>query len=175
LIVLVGAGKERHVRLVSLFVFILFILFFQQIPTAALDGRDLKWIKVQETRGCHLLCWGTGHPSRLSSHGTNTTGTLQHYFATSLNKSVLVFQINRSEKRHSAMRERAIPGQPQCLSISQGRLFVGYPGSFRVWDLLDNSQICMVFSVFKIFKLFSHLSASQFGGWFFTIFESNII
>lgn len=129
LIVLVGAGKERHVRL---------------IPTAALDGRDLKWIKVQETRGCHLLCWGTGHPSRLSSHGTNTTGTLQHYFATALNKSVLVFQINRSEKRHSAMRERAIPGQPQCLSISQGRLFVGYPGSFRVWDLLDNSQISLV-------------------------------
>uniref|UniRef100_A0A1I8BZ05 non-specific serine/threonine protein kinase n=1 Tax=Meloidogyne hapla TaxID=6305 RepID=A0A1I8BZ05_MELHA len=108
------------------------------IPTAALDGRDLKWIKVQETRGCHLLCWGTG------PHVTNTSANRQHYFATALNKSVLVFQINRSERRHSAMRERAIPGQPQSLSISQGRLFVGYPSSFRVWDLLDNSQISLV-------------------------------
>ncbi|KAF7640516.1 hypothetical protein Mgra_00000339 [Meloidogyne graminicola] len=125
LIVLIGSGKERHVRL---------------IPTAALDGRDLKWIKVQETRGCHLLCWGTGHPARSELHGNNTTIS-QHYFAAALNKSVLVFQINRSEKRHSAMRERAIPGQPQCLSISQGRLFVGYPSSFRVWDLLDNTLV----------------------------------
>jgi serine/threonine-protein kinase MRCK len=125
LIALVGSGKERHVRL---------------IPTAALDGRDLKWIKVAETRGCHLLCTGSGsvQSTRNSSSPTNR----HHYFATAAQKSVLLFQITRSEKRHARIREMAMPGQPQSLKIAQGRLFVGYPSSFRVWDLVDNSQIC---------------------------------
>uniref|UniRef100_A0A914HAA0 non-specific serine/threonine protein kinase n=1 Tax=Globodera rostochiensis TaxID=31243 RepID=A0A914HAA0_GLORO len=127
LIALVGVGKERHVRL---------------IPTAALDGRDLKWIKVSETRGCHLLCWGRGHSPRTAPHGA-PPGT-QHYFACAIQKSVVVFQINRTEKRHARVREMAMPGQPQCLKIAGGRLFVGYPSSFRVWDLLDNSQLSLV-------------------------------
>lgn len=124
LIALVGTGKERHVRL---------------IPTAALDGRELKWIKISETRGCHLLCWGQDHPARLRS-----PQSLQHYFAVAVQKTVLVFQINRSEKRHARLREIAMPGQPQALKISCGRLFVGYPSSFRVWNLFDNSQISLV-------------------------------
>ncbi|KAL3123881.1 hypothetical protein niasHT_009124 [Heterodera trifolii] len=126
LIALVGVGKERHVRL---------------IPIAALDGRDLKWIKVAETRGCHLLCWGRGHSPSTAPHGAQPG---QHYFACAILKSVLVFQINRKERRHKPLREMAMPGQPQCLKIAGGRLFVGYPSSFRVWDLLDNSQISLV-------------------------------
>jgi serine/threonine-protein kinase MRCK len=119
LIALVGSGKERHVRL---------------IPTAALDGRDLKWIKVAETRGCHLLCWGEGT--------LNRPGGREHFFAVAVQKNVLLFQINRSERRHARMREYAMPGHPQCLKIAQGRLFVGYPSSFRVVDMVDHSQIC---------------------------------
>lgn len=124
LIVLVGSGKERHIRL---------------IPTAALDGRELKWIKVSETRGCHLLCWGQDNQGHLP---VSASQNRQHFFAAAVQKSVIVFQINRSEKRHIRFCEKAMPGLPQFLKISHGRLFVGYPSGFRVWDLHDNSQIC---------------------------------
>ena len=114
LLVMVGPTKERHVRLV---------------PSAALDGRDLKWIKVDfsgknanfsyrknnpfsiyfstlqvdepkflnyfsnfqvaDTKGCHLMAMGSG------AHGSNT-----NFFAVAIKKSVVVFQIDRKEKRH---------------------------------------------------------------------------
>ncbi|KAI6221970.1 Non-specific serine/threonine protein kinase [Aphelenchoides fujianensis] len=90
LIALVGGNpKERHVRL---------------IPTAALEGRDLKWIK----------------------------------------KSVIVFEINRMEKRHHKLRDFAMPALPQTMRIAGGRLYVGYMSGFRVWDLTDNSQTSLV-------------------------------
>lgn len=62
LIALLGPQKDRHVRL---------------IPTAALDGRDLKWIKVAETKGCHLVAMGSGCPSDPC-----------HYFCVAVKKSV---------------------------------------------------------------------------------------
>lgn len=63
--VLVGPQKDRHVRL---------------IPMAALDGRDLKWIKVAETKGCHLMTMGAGSPSDPC-----------HYFCVAIKKSVLLY------------------------------------------------------------------------------------
>ncbi|EGT32291.1 hypothetical protein CAEBREN_31869, partial [Caenorhabditis brenneri] len=47
LMMIVGPAKDRHVRIV---------------PSAALDGRDLKWIKVNDTKGCHLMAVGTNNP-----------------------------------------------------------------------------------------------------------------
>jgi serine/threonine-protein kinase MRCK len=102
------------------------------IPNAALDGRDLKWIKVPDTKGCHLMCWGKG--------ATSDDFSQNHYFACAIQKTVVVFQIDRTEKRHKRVRELAMPGQPQCLKIYDGRIFVGYPSGFRIWDLLGNSQ-----------------------------------
>jgi len=110
-----GSAKDHHIRL---------------IPSAALDGRDLKWIKVPETKGCLLAGWGIGR---------------DHYFACAIQKMVIIFQIDRSERRYKKFREIAMPGQPQCLKINNGRLFVGYPSSFRIWDLIDNRQICKRF------------------------------
>ncbi|KAH7719765.1 AGC/DMPK/GEK protein kinase [Aphelenchoides avenae] len=126
LIGLVGAGKDRHVRL---------------IPTAALDGKDVKWIKVCETKGCHLMCWGRGHSARHAPAGAPVDA---HYFAAAVQKSVVIFQIDRSQTRHHKVRELAMPGQPQTLRISNGKLFVGYPSGFRMWDLIDNSQTSLV-------------------------------
>uniref|UniRef100_A0A914E0K7 Amino acid transporter n=1 Tax=Acrobeloides nanus TaxID=290746 RepID=A0A914E0K7_9BILA len=125
-IVLVGTAKDRHVRL---------------IPTSALDGTDRKWIKVENTKNCHLVTSGTGHPHRTAPIGS-VAG--QHYFCAAVQKSVIVFQIDRSEKRHHKVRELAMPGQPQALKIVNGKLFVGYPSGFRMWDLVDNSQTSLV-------------------------------
>uniref|UniRef100_A0A1I7VBU6 non-specific serine/threonine protein kinase n=1 Tax=Loa loa TaxID=7209 RepID=A0A1I7VBU6_LOALO len=117
-VVLVGPQKDRHVRL---------------IPMAALDGRDLKWIKVAETKGCHLMTMGGGSSSDPC-----------HYFCVAIKKSVLVFQIDRSEKRHRKVRELAMPGQPQTMAVMRGKLCVGYPSGFRMWDLVDNTTTALV-------------------------------
>jgi len=102
LLALVGASaKERHVRL---------------IPTAALDGRDLKWIKVAEAKNCSHLCWGRG---RQQMGG----GAVPHYFAVAMNKLVIVYQIDRTEKRHHKMREMAMPGRWK----NKKELFYGFP------------------------------------------------
>ncbi|KAI6185487.1 Non-specific serine/threonine protein kinase [Aphelenchoides besseyi] len=141
LIALVGGNtKDRHVRL---------------IPTAALDGRDLKWIKVNETKGCHLMCAGTGPTTRLSrrsepANGNNVSQPTAinqlppHYFAVAVQKSVIVFDINRQENRHKKLRDFAMPAMPQTMRIFGGRLYVGYMSSYRVWDLSDGTQTSLV-------------------------------
>lgn len=62
-LLLVIAGKEKVVRL---------------IPTAALDGRDLRWIKIAETKGCHAIAIGPG----------GTINPTNHYFCVAVKKSV---------------------------------------------------------------------------------------
>lgn len=122
LLVMVGPPKERHVRLV---------------PSAALDGRDLKWIKVAETKGCHLMAMGAG--SMTGSASAGSAGNM-HYIAVAIKKSVIVYQIDRSEKRHKKWKELAMPGFPQSLAIEGGRLVVGFTHSFRAWALGDQSN-----------------------------------
>jgi serine/threonine-protein kinase MRCK len=58
-LLVVLCGKEHTVRL---------------IPSAALDGRDLRWIKVADTKGCHAIAIGV-------------SGTT-HYFCAAVKKSV---------------------------------------------------------------------------------------
>lgn len=155
LIVMIGGNpKDKHVRL---------------IPTAALDGRDLKWIKVNETKGCHLMCVGSGSNSTNRLHrrtepsgmplpmSTNPNANVSppHFFAVAIQKSVVIFEINRIERRHHKLRELAMPGQPQTLKISGGRLYVGYMSGFRIWDLVDNTQTCKS-------KIFITTNISQF-------------
>ncbi|CAI5452098.1 unnamed protein product [Caenorhabditis angaria] len=116
LMMMVGPSKDRHIRIV---------------PSAALDGRDLKWIKVNDTKGCHLL-----------AVSANPSGSQQKtsFFAVAFKKSVTIFQIDRSEKRHKKWKDLAMPGTPQYISISNGRLFVGFPHSFRSWSLTVNES-----------------------------------
>ncbi|EYC01531.1 hypothetical protein Y032_0106g3743 [Ancylostoma ceylanicum] len=122
LLVMVGPPKERHVRL---------------IPSAALDGRDLKWIKVAETKGCHLMAMGAGSIAGTAS--ASPAGNV-HYIAVAIKKSVIVYQIDRSEKRHRKWKELAMPGLPQSLAIEGGRLVVGFTHSFRAWALGDQNN-----------------------------------
>lgn len=137
LVAIVGSPKERQVRL---------------IPTAAMDGRELKWIKVADTKGCHLMCLGKGSEKRghirteLSKDGvivpSGNSSPTPHYFAVAVQKSVIVFEINRLEKRHHRLRHFAIPALPQTMHIQAGRLYVGHPSGFKVWDIVDNTQTC---------------------------------
>jgi serine/threonine-protein kinase MRCK len=62
-LLVVISGKEKLVRL---------------IPTAALDGRDLRWIKIPETKGCHAIALGPGDPANPA----------MHYFCVAVKKSV---------------------------------------------------------------------------------------
>uniref|UniRef100_A0A914VK29 Uncharacterized protein n=1 Tax=Plectus sambesii TaxID=2011161 RepID=A0A914VK29_9BILA len=118
-LLIVIAGKEKVVRL---------------IPTAALDGRDLRWIKIPETKGCHAIALGPG----------GLTNPASHYFCVAIKKTVLVYMIDRSDRRHRKVRELAMPGHPQTMEIFRGKLCVGYPSGFRVWDLSDNAQNALV-------------------------------
>ncbi|CDW57642.1 serine:threonine protein kinase MRCK alpha [Trichuris trichiura] len=106
-------GKEHQIRL---------------IPTAVLDGRDVKWIKVDHTKQCHAFCVGS------VLNGT------AYYFCVAVKKTITVFEINRTPTRHRKLRDLAMPGFPQSLSMVRGKLCVGYPSGFRMWDFVDNSQ-----------------------------------
>ncbi|KAJ1349050.1 hypothetical protein KIN20_004491 [Parelaphostrongylus tenuis] len=123
ILVMVGPTKDRHVRLV---------------PSAALDGRDLKWIKVAETKGCHLMSMSAGSISGTSS-AASSVGNV-HYIAVAIKKSVIIYQIDRSEKRHKKWKELAMPGLPQSLAIEGDRLVVGFTHSFRTWALGDQAN-----------------------------------
>lgn len=50
-LIVVLSGKQRHVRLV---------------PVRALDGDEVEWIKVAETKGCITLTTGIAHRSPLT-------------------------------------------------------------------------------------------------------------
>ncbi|KRX19497.1 Serine/threonine-protein kinase MRCK beta [Trichinella nelsoni] len=122
-LIIVMTGKERQIKL---------------IPTAALDGRDVKWIKVDNTKGCHTFCAGSASGSGAGGLGGGGVGPF--YFCVAVKKTVVVFEINRTPARHKKLRELAMPGFPQFISIFQGKLCVGYPSGFRMWNLHDNSQ-----------------------------------
>lgn len=124
-LLVVLSGKQRHVRL---------------IPVRALDGDDVEWIKVAETKGC--LTFATGAMSR--------TPQLSYCLCVAIKRQnssqVIIYEITRTKTRHKRLREVMLPTTAQSLNImSEGRLCIGYQSGFSVYSIAgDHHAISLV-------------------------------
>ncbi|XP_046400063.1 serine/threonine-protein kinase MRCK alpha isoform X1 [Ischnura elegans] len=141
-LLVVVSGKQRHVRLV---------------PVRALDGDDVEWIKVAETKG--TVTFTIGHLSEPppSSNPLTTPGQPASISPASAKISspyclcvaikrqnasqVIIYEITRTKARHKRLREILLPVQAQTLSIfSEGRLCIGYQSGFTIYHILGDHQ-----------------------------------
>ncbi|XP_076641464.1 serine/threonine-protein kinase gek isoform X3 [Halictus rubicundus] len=125
-LIVVLSGKQRHVRLV---------------PVRALDGDEVEWIKVAETKGCITLTTGVVRRSPLT-----------YCLCVAIKKQnasqVIIYEITRMKTRHKRLRELMLPCHAQTLQIlSEGRFCVGYPSGFSIYSILgDHHAISLVHS-----------------------------
>ncbi|XP_054720162.1 serine/threonine-protein kinase MRCK alpha-like [Uloborus diversus] len=117
------SGKQRHIRL---------------IPVGALDGHDVEWIKVAETKGC--LTFDTACCSQGCMPGTSN-----YVFCIALKRQVVLYDINRTKARHQRRREISLPTSAQCLNVMGDRLCIGFPSSFFIYSLWEETPpFCLV-------------------------------
>ncbi|XP_076620602.1 serine/threonine-protein kinase gek isoform X3 [Colletes latitarsis] len=125
-LIVVLSGKQRHVRLV---------------PVRALDGDEVEWIKVAETKGCITLTTGIVRRNPLT-----------YCLCVAIKKQnasqVIVYEITRTKTRHKRIRELMLPCHAQTLQVlSEGRFCVGYPSGFSIYSILgDHHPISLVHS-----------------------------
>ncbi|XP_076277390.1 serine/threonine-protein kinase gek isoform X1 [Lasioglossum baleicum] len=125
-LIVVLSGKQRHVRLV---------------PVRALDGDEVEWIKVAETKGCITLTTGVVRRSPLT-----------YCLCVAIKKQnasqVIIYEITRMKTRHKRIRELMLPCHAQTLQVlSEGRFCVGYPSGFSIYSILgDHHAISLVHS-----------------------------
>ncbi|CAH1967830.1 unnamed protein product [Acanthoscelides obtectus] len=118
LLVIVG-GKQRQVRLV---------------PIRALDGDDVEWIKVTESKGCNVLTIGPVLRAPL-------TFCLCIAIKKQNSSVIIVYEITRTKTRHQRVREISLSVNVQSLQfLSDGRLCVGSMSNFTVFNLQSGDQ-----------------------------------
>ncbi|XP_011311013.1 serine/threonine-protein kinase MRCK beta isoform X2 [Fopius arisanus] len=123
-LIVVLSGKQRHVRLV---------------PVRALDGDEVEWIKVAETKGCITLTTGVVRRNPLT-----------YCLCVAIKKQnashVMIYEITRTKTRHKRIQELMLPCHAQTLQVlSEGRLCVGYPSGFSIYSILgDHHPISLV-------------------------------
>jgi len=118
-LLVVICGKQHHVRLV---------------PVRALDGDDVEWLKVADTKGC--LSFTTGLLRQ--QHGTLAA---VYCMCVAVKRQVLLFEITRTKARHKRLRDILLPAPAQCLNvISDGRIIVGYPSGFTIYSLMGDQH-----------------------------------
>ncbi|KAG6804497.1 serine/threonine-protein kinase Genghis Khan isoform X1 [Apis mellifera caucasica] len=125
-LIVVLSGKQRHVRLV---------------PVRALDGDEVEWIKVAETKGCITLTTGIVRRSPL-------TYCLCVAIKKQNTSQIIIYEITRTKTRHKRIRELMLSCHAQTLQIlSEGRFCVGYPSGFSIYSILgDHHPISLVHS-----------------------------
>lgn len=108
------AGKQRYLRL---------------IPVAALDGHEVEWIKVGETKGCSTFCSG------IMKSGPNPS----YCFCVAMKKQVNIYEITRTKPRCQKVRDISLPFAPQCLEMmSDARLCIGYQSCFVLRNIMGD-------------------------------------
>ncbi|XP_012224760.1 serine/threonine-protein kinase Genghis Khan isoform X1 [Linepithema humile] len=123
-LIVVLSGKQRHVRLV---------------PVRALDGDEVEWIKVAETKGCITL-----------TTGVMRRNPLNYCLCVAIKKQnasqIIIYEITRTKTRHKRIRELMLPCHAQTLQVlSEGRLCVGYPSGFSIYSILgDHHPVSLV-------------------------------
>ncbi|XP_057341565.1 serine/threonine-protein kinase MRCK beta isoform X1 [Microplitis mediator] len=123
-LIVVLSGKQRHVRLV---------------PVRALDGDEVEWIKVAETKGCITLTTGVVRRNPLT-----------YCLCVAIKKQnashVMIYEVTRTKTRHKRIHELMLPCHAQTLQVlSEGRLCVGYPSGFSIYSILgDHHPISLV-------------------------------
>lgn len=113
-LLLAVAGKQRFLRL---------------IPVGALDGQDVEWIKVPDTKGCITFC------TMCVNMGESTS----YMFCTAIKKQVLVHEVNRTKGRHHRRKEICLPVPAHTLNVIGNRLCIGLPSAFYLYSVLDDS------------------------------------
>nr|XP_023026524.1 serine/threonine-protein kinase Genghis Khan isoform X1 [Leptinotarsa decemlineata]XP_023026525.1 serine/threonine-protein kinase Genghis Khan isoform X1 [Leptinotarsa decemlineata]XP_023026526.1 serine/threonine-protein kinase Genghis Khan isoform X1 [Leptinotarsa decemlineata] len=114
-LLVVVSGKQRQVRLV---------------PIRALDGDDVEWIKVTESKGCSVLTVGAVLRAPLTFCLCVAIKKQQN------SSSIIIYEITRTKMRHQRVREISLPVHVQSLQLlSDGRLCVGSPSCFTVYSI----------------------------------------
>ncbi|GFT83315.1 hypothetical protein NPIL_53142 [Nephila pilipes] len=131
-LLLAVAGKQRFLRL---------------IPVGALDGQDVEWTKVPDTKGCITFC----------TMCINNGNSSLYLFCTAIKKQVLVYEVNRTKGRHHRRKEICLPVPAHTLDVIGNRLCVGLPSAFHLYSVLDDSPpISLVNTDCSELSFFSH-------------------
>ncbi|KAM6459920.1 serine/threonine-protein kinase MRCK alpha isoform 2-T2 [Liasis olivaceus] len=107
-LIAVISGRNRHVRL---------------FPMAALDGREIDFYKLAETKGCQTIVSGQVR------HGALTC------LCVAMKRQVLCYELNHSKTRHKKIKEIQVAGNVQWMAIFSERLCVGYQSGFLKYPL----------------------------------------
>lgn len=113
-LLVVVSGKQKQVRLV---------------PIRALDGDEVEWIKVTESKGCSVLTVGPILMAPL-------TFVLCIAIKKQNSSVIVIYEITRTRTRHQRAHEISIPINVQSLQLfSDGKLCVGSPSSFTIYNI----------------------------------------
>lgn len=104
-------GKQRHIRL---------------MPMATLENDRIDCIKLEENRGCSLICTGVV--------GQTTS------LCVACKRTIFVYELNKTKQRNRKSKEIHCPGSVQFIDIQNERLFVGYPSSFAIYSLQNDAS-----------------------------------
>ncbi|KAL8613630.1 hypothetical protein ACOMHN_022049 [Nucella lapillus] len=124
-------GKQRHVKL---------------LHVSALEGGDSEPVKINETKGCSLLCVGSvqqqgggggggGAASAVVSTVGSGSGVVMSCLCVAIKRTVQVYELLKSRQRYRKIKDIQVPGTVQSLEMMSEGLCVGYPSCFAVYSL----------------------------------------
>ncbi|XP_031246968.1 serine/threonine-protein kinase MRCK alpha isoform X10 [Mastomys coucha] len=102
------SGRNRHVRL---------------FPMSALDGREMDFYKLAETKGCQTIAAGKVRHGALSC------------LCVAMKRQVLCYELFQSKTRHRKFKEIQVPCNVQWMAIFSEHLCVGFQSGFLRYPL----------------------------------------